>query len=189
MARRIAVYGGSFNPFANHHGGIIRWIVEKAGYPTVVVVPAASHALKPELPEFGHRYNMAMLGVNHLQRSQASDLLQGAEVWVSQVELNLLARNPGPVRTYEVLVELRKQFGEDAEINFAIGPDIPDELDKWHNVDKIEEEFGFLHVPIQAMRATKLREMIGQGLISWYRHVSLPVRRYIEQHGLYKEAA
>ena len=44
--RRIAVYGGSFNPFGKHHQDIVRWLIEEGGFNTVLVVPSAAHALK-----------------------------------------------------------------------------------------------------------------------------------------------
>jgi len=186
MARRTAVYGGSFNPFANHHMDIVRWLIEEAGYTTVVVVPAASHALKPDLPDFEHRLNMTQLGLAHLRHNNIPSLPFQSQAWVSKIEQDMLATQPGPIRTYELLEELRKKFNDDAEIKFAIGPDIPGEFHKWENVDKIKEEFGFVHLPIQSMRATQLREMIASGITSWHHHVPLPVRRYIERHKLYQ---
>jgi nicotinic acid mononucleotide adenylyltransferase len=189
MARRIAVYGGSFNPFGNHHMDIIRWLAEEEGFRTILVVPAAAHALKDGLLEFMHRYNMAKLGVNHLRYTGMPSLPQHTDARVSMVEMDMLTRQAAPIRTYELLKELAQGYGPDDEIKFAIGPDIPDEMHKWHNVDKIEEEFGFIHLPIQSMRATKLRQMIEEGVTAWHGHVPLPVRRYIERHGLYQKAA
>lgn len=186
--RRIAVYGGSFNPFGVHHQDIIRWLVEEAGFMDVIVVPAAAHALKDDLPEFLHRYNMAKLGVNDLRFGRPS-LPQNAQVRVSMIEMDMLTRQPAPVRTYELLTELRKGYGPQDEIKFAIGPDIPGEIHKWENVDKIEEEFGFVHLPIQSMRATALRGMIDEGLNAWERLIPHPVRKYIKMHGLYTKAA
>lgn len=186
--RRIAVYGGSFNPFGVHHQDIVRWLVEDAGFMDVIVVVAAAHAIKNDLPEFLHRYNMAKLGVNDLRFGRPS-LPQNSQVRVSMVEMDMLTRQPAPVRTYELLKELRKGYGPKDEIKFAIGPDIPSEMDKWANVSEIEEEFGFIHLPIQSMRATKLREMIGEGVSAWERHLPHPVRKYVKMHGLYTKAA
>jgi len=186
--RRIAVYGGSFNPFGVHHQDIVRWLVEQGGFMDVIVVPAAAHALKEGLPEFLHRYNMAKLGITELQYGRPS-LPQAAQVRVSMLEMDMLTRQPAPVRTYELLKELRKGYGSKDEIKFAIGPDIPDEMHKWANVSEIEAEFGFVHLPIQSMRATSLREMIGEGVNAWERHVPHPVRKYIKMHGLYQKAA
>lgn len=186
MARRIAVYGGSFNPFANHHIDIVRWLIEESKFSTVVVVPAAAHALKGDLLEFMHRYNMAKLGINHLRLNGRPSLPFKSTVYVSAIEMEMLQNHPPPIRTYELLQTLSRGFDPKDEIKFAIGPDIPDEMHKWENVDKIKEEFGFVHLPIQSMRATQLREMIASGITSWHRHVPLPVRRYIERHKLYQ---
>lgn len=185
--RRIAVYGGSFSPFCKHHQEIIRWLVEEGGFPYVIVVPAAAHALKEGLPQYMHRYNMTKLGVNDLLHNGMPTLPFGSTVVVSPVEMDMLREQPGPIRTYELLQRIRKGHPE-AEIKFAIGPDIPGELDQWANVDKIEAEFGFVELPIQSMRATKLRQMIAEGLRAWRQHVPRMVARYIEMHDLYHVA-
>jgi nicotinic acid mononucleotide adenylyltransferase len=185
MDKKVAVYGGSFNPFGYHHQDIVRWLVEEAGYSKVLVVPAAAHALKSDLPPYMHRYNMAFLGVQELLADGRPSLPFGSMVVVSQIEMDMMRTQPPPVRTYNLLRQIREGYPRH-EIKFAIGPDIPDELGQWAHVDKIEEEFGFIHLPIQSMRATKLREMIRDGVESWRRHVPNTVRRYIEMHGLYR---
>lgn len=187
MNKRIAVYGGSFNPFGRHHQDIVRWIVEEAGYRRVIVVPSVAHALKDGLLPFVHRYNMTRLGVDELAHHGMPSLPQDATVTTSQIEVEMLRRQPSPVRTYELLRALREGY-PDTEIKFAIGPDIPGEMSRWAHVEEIEEEFGFLHIPIQSMRATKLRQMIGEGVVAWRRHVPSPVARYIDMHGLYRPA-
>jgi nicotinic acid mononucleotide adenylyltransferase len=190
--RRVAVFGGSFNPFAKHHQDIVRHLVEHEGFSTVIVVPAAAHALKDDLIDYMHRFNMTKLGVDDLRYNGMPSLPHGSDVRVSMVEMDMLRRQPGPVRTYELLKEIRKGFlerDEDLEIRFAIGPDIPDEMDRWAHVDEIREEFGFVNVPVQSMRSTKLRQMIREGVEAWERHVPILVRKYIKMHGLYREAA
>ena len=187
-SKRIAVYGGSFNPFGGHHQDIVRWLAEEGGYDIVIVVPSAAHALKSNLPDFVHRYNITKLGVNDLIFNGRPSLPQTVQVNVSMIEMNMLLQQPAPVRTYELLKEFRKAYNSNDVIHFAIGPDIPGEMDRWANVPEIKEEFGFVHLPIQSMRATKLREMIAMGVTSWHRHVPLMVRRYIEMHGLYHVA-
>jgi len=188
MGRRIAVYGGSFNPFCDHHADIVRWLVTEGDFNVVIVVPSAAHALKDDLPEYLHRYNMAKLGVNHLRYNGVPSLPFESTVMVSQIEMHMLTKQPAPIRTYELLQELAQGYSKEDEIKFAIGPDIPDELHKWARVEDIERDFGFAHLPVQSMRATKLRQMIHDGVDAWKHHVPLPVRRYIEMHGLYRES-
>lgn len=179
-----AIYGGSFNPFGNHHRDTVRWLLTEGGFDKVVVVPAAAHALKEELPDFMHRYNMATLGVEHLLQNE---LPPSANVCVSQVEMDMLRRQAPPVRTYHLLQELRRLDGGYADMRFAVGPDIPEELDKWAHVEDIEREFGFVEVPDQAMRSTQIREMIAEGSSRWRDLVPTPVRDYIERHELYQK--
>jgi len=188
--RRVAVLGGSFNPFAKHHQEIIRYLVEREGFKTVIVVTAAAHALKDDLIDYMHRFNMTKLGVDDLRFNGMPSLPQDADVRPSMIEMEMLRKQAGPIRTYELLKTLRKGFLErdqDLEIKFAIGPDIPDELDRWANVEEIKSEFGFVEVPVQSMRSTKLRQMIHDGVDAWEQHVPILVRRYIKMHGLYRQ--
>ena len=186
MSRKVAVYGGSFNPFGIHHQDIIRFLIEEGGFGTVLVVPAAAHALKGDLLEYMHRYNMTKLGVNDLRHNGMPSLPFESNAQVSQIEMDMLREQAGPIRTYDLLKRIKKDMmDQDTEIKFAIGPDIPGELDQWANVDKIKAEFGFVEIPIQSMRATKLREMMAQGISSWKRHIPSTVARYIEKQRLY----
>lgn len=184
---KTAVFGGSFNPLGVNHQSIVRWLLEEGGFTEVVVVPAVAHAFKSDLIDYVHRCNMAELGVNDLRYGIPS-LPKNTEVHVSKVEAELLKRQAGPIRTYEVLRELQK-YGLREGMKFAIGPDVVEELDKWEKVEQIKAEFGFVKIPVHAMRATKLREMIHDDVKAWKNHVSPSVRGYIERHGLYKEKA
>lgn len=181
MARRIAVYGGSFSPFGGHHQQVVQWLVREGGYDHVMVVPAIAHALKGSMPRYEHRYNMCRLAVQDLVRTGR---LPEAAVSASTIEMDLLLEQAAPVRTYELLAEVRRRSPE-AGIQFAIGPDILAELDRWARVPDIRRDFGFAHAPGQSMRATQIREMIAAGDEGWVKHVPESVRRYIEMHGLY----
>jgi len=196
MQRRIAVYGGSFNPFGKHHQDICRWLIEEAGFTTVMVVPAAAHALKGDLPDFLHRFNMAKLGVNDLCWNGTPTLPYTSSVQVLTTEQDMLRSKAPPIYTLDLLREIKKGHGtpfskdeDPAEIKFAIGPDIRAEFPKWKGVDEIEKEFGFVDVPVFSMRATDLRNMIADGTSLWKRHVPHAVVQYIERNGLYKKAA
>lgn len=193
--RKIAVYGGSFNPFGCHHQDIIRWLIEEAGFSTVLVVPAAAHALKSDLPEYVHRYNMSHLGSTDLNFAMPS-LPHGSTVKAIDTEGRMLQRHKPPIYTYDLLKAIKEQFGQTfsssapvPEFKFAIGPDVRDEFDKWKGVEDIERDFGFVDVPVFSMRATNLREMIGAGNNLWKRHVPRPVAAYIERNGLYQNKA
>jgi len=191
--RKIAVYGGSFNPFGKHHQDIIRWLIEEAGFSTVLVVPAAAHALKDDLPEYIHRYNMAHLGAVDLNFARPS-LPFGSDVKATNIEGTMLQKHKPPIYTYDLLKEITEWYGqvfdksqEAPEFKFAIGPDVRDEFDKWKGIEDIEREFGFVDVPVFSMRATNLREMIASGSDLWKRHVPLAVAGYIQRHGLYQK--
>ena len=128
-----AVYGGSFNPFGNHHQEVIRSLVA-CGY-QVIVVPAVAHALKPNLLSYHHRYNMAKISVEDLLTQMVSNgWSKDVKVKLSNAEVDLLRKQKPPIRTYELLQEIRQNIGPQHTLKFAIGPDIHDEIHKWKNV-------------------------------------------------------
>lgn len=190
---RIAVYGGSFNPFGCHHQAVIRWLVTEGDFTVVLVIPSVDHALKHDLIPFHHRYNMAVLGVRDLE-SQVSSLPPHATVSVLMVEMEMLQRQVGPIYTYDLLCEIRSgldhALGNVDEIQFAIGPDIRAEFPKWKHVAEIDREFGFVDIPAdlstQGVRATHIREMVSRQSEAWQSCVPHQVAWYIHAHSLYQ---
>lgn len=183
---RLAVLGGSFDPVACHHLDIVRWLVESASFDTVMVVPSAAHALKGDLSPYVHRLNMARLAVRDL-RFAAPSLPRKTTVVASDIEMRMLAEQASPIHTIDLLRRLRHgpMGSRAAQIRFAIGPDIRDELHLWHDVEAIEREFGFVDVPVLSLRSTHIRSMIRAGTEAWKRHVPRSVGHYIELQRLY----
>lgn len=168
----ILVYGGSFNPFGRHHQKIVSDLVGK-GY-RVIVVPSAAHALKPNLIDFVHRYNMTKLA-----------LPPGAEI--SAIEMEMLETHTAPIYTYPMLLEMRKKVGSENHIRFVIGPDVADELHKWTFVDETQKEFGFylLEDDKNQVRSTQLRAWIKDKNPIWESYVPPEVVEYIKRQRLY----
>lgn len=186
MTRRVAVYGGSFNPFGNNHLDVLRYVAESGEFNGIVVVPSAAHALKANPFPFEHRYNMALLG------NQAAEYAKPSfpeRVWysVSMAELHMLRDQRGPIYTIDLLRYLKKTTvgTTPSELKFVVGPDIIEELDRWKYVDEIRNEFGFFEVPGMGVHASQVRNMMASGVATWTNHVPSLVARYIRKHGLY----
>jgi nicotinic acid mononucleotide adenylyltransferase len=174
----IAVYGGTFSPFGSHHLQAISQVAESQLFSKVVVVPAIAHALKSTEVPWEHRYHMAVLGTNDIR------FPHGVRVTVSDAEFRMLREQPTPIYTIDVLRHFQR-MNDKADYRFVIGPDIPGELDRWHQAERIQEDFGFFELPELGIHATDIRTMIAQGDSAWEGHVPPPVARYIKMHGLY----
>ena len=187
MTRRIAVYGGSFNPFGNNHLDVIRYLAESGEFSQIILVPSVAHALKADQFPYEHRFNMTELGVTARYHAVPS-FPEKVTIGVSLAEMQMLKRQPGPIYTYHLLQYLQKehaQFDGEVGYRFVIGPDILDEIDQWKYVDEIRKDFGFFEVPEMGLHMSQVRDMIGNGVSTWKQHVPHVVANYIKMHGLY----
>ncbi len=145
-AKRLAVYGGSFDP--PHRGHL--WVAERAreafDLDHVVFVPARRPPHKPER-------NLAPDG----DRLALLALLFGDRPWVSAWPGEL--RRAGPSFSYDTLRIFRDALAEDTELFMILGSDNLPGLSKWHRAEELLE----LAQPIVILRsATSLaREHLG----------------------------
>lgn len=183
MTARVAVYGGSFSPFGNHHRDVVHHVAECGEFDEVLVVPTVAHPLKKQQFPYEHRLNMAELAVR--------DEEWEVPVGVSDVERIMLRDNfTAPLFTITVLRALKRysiQYNEheSAKYRFIIGPDIREELGQWKNVEDIRREFGFFEAPDMGVHSTEIRQIMADGFPGWKDHVPTLVAGYIETHGLY----
>lgn len=123
-AKRLAVYGGSFDP--PHRGHL--WVAEQAreafGLDHVVFVPARipPHKLERSLAPDGDR--LALLA-----------LLFGDRAWVSAWPGEL--RRPGPSYSVDTLQTFRAALAEDTELFMILGSDNLPGLPKWHRAEEL----------------------------------------------------
>lgn len=178
---KVAVYGGSFNPFGKNHEAAVAWLVEQ--YDQVWVVPAVAHSDKPYLPSYHHRLRMTERGCRRF----------GAKVIVSTIEADMLSAYPNPILTYDVLREIEARLrgpgtpcsleGDDFIecIHFAVGEDVRDSMDTWDRIELTRTEFGVVIVPTQPAHATEVRTMIASGDENWVELVPPAVVEYIRK--------
>lgn len=175
MTLRIAVYGGSFDPFTNGHLAVVQFLADSGEFDGIELVPAASHALKPELTAFEHRLAMASLGT--------ADRALPLPVTISSIEGPLLRQFGPPVRTWELLQATKLLYPPETSLRFVIGPDLRKEFPRWQRVEDIEKTFGFFDVPaVSSIRATAVRRMMREGNDTWKQSLPPSVVAYIEKN-------
>lgn len=123
MSRRVAVYGGSFNP--PHMGHVLAVAYTLAAQPVdeVLVVPCFQHPFSKELAPFEERLALCELAVGWLPNAR-----------VSRVEEEL----GGESRTLRTLEHLHAQH-PDWEMRLLVGADILADTPKWHRFDRVIE--------------------------------------------------
>ena len=134
MPKRIALFGGTFDPI--HHGHLIaaRSVAEFFHFEKVTLIPAAVSPHKlvgrggrtgagpRDLTAGEHRLEMVRLAV------EGEGLFE-----VSDVEL----RRPQPSYTFDTLMAYRQEHGLEVELCWVIGADMLEDLPAWHRADEV----------------------------------------------------
>lgn len=117
--KRIAIYGGTFDPVHTGHTEIARQVTQLFEIDEFLFVPArvAPHKLDREVSPALHRYAMLALATRTEPR-----------LHVSTVELD----GPGRQYTVDTLSYFRTQFGASTDLFFVMGADSWNEITTWH---------------------------------------------------------
>jgi nicotinate-nucleotide adenylyltransferase len=191
MTRRIALYGGSFNPPHVAHQMAVLYVMETQPVDQVWIVPTYVHPFADKvLATFEHRVAMCKLMAEPL----------GERVLVSKLEEEL-AQRPGfrVSRTLD-LVDYLVDAG--LEVRLVVGSDIMTESSKWHRWHDIVAKAppiilgrpGYdapvgghvTGVQLPAISSTQIRRMHATGDRQVTNLVPRTVYDYIVQHRLYQ---
>jgi nicotinate-nucleotide adenylyltransferase len=121
---RLGIFGGTFDPIHRGHLSMARSAVERFRLDRLLLVPAPQPPHKPdrEITAWRHRYAMAVLASQDLDRVEVSDV-EGSR--------------PGPSFTVETLEHFRHQVGPQAGLFFLMGSDSLAELPLWKDHTRI----------------------------------------------------
>ena len=128
--KKIAIYGGTFDPIHHAHLILARQAIETLGLDRVILVPAAISPLKKAAPVASGEIRLAML--------QAA--VKGEpEFEVNECEL----LRPPPSYTIDTVEDIRQREG-DAAIYCLIGEDNVEQLSRWHRFAELEKMVRFV---------------------------------------------
>ncbi|WP_063796601.1 nicotinate (nicotinamide) nucleotide adenylyltransferase [Chondromyces crocatus] len=122
-ARRVAIFGGSFNPPHVSHVLAVTYALSVAPVDAVVVVPVFQHPFAKELVPYEDRLEMCRLALG----------------WIPSVEVSTVERELGgeslTLRTLEHLAAVHPGWS----MRLLVGADVLPDLPKWHRFDRIAE--------------------------------------------------
>lgn len=186
--RKIAIYGGTFDPVHNAHLILAREAREQLGLEKVIFVPAAISPFR-DAP--------AASGEKRLEMLRAA--IEGEEACaIDDCELR---RSP-PSYTIDTVVEIKKREAE-AEIFCLIGDDNVPELERWHRFPELQKMVRFVVLERTGraakhsyemirrridISATEIRKRVASGQSIRYL-VPEAVETIIRQGNLYREQA
>lgn len=158
--RRVAIYGGSFNPPHVGHVLAVSYALVALPIDEVVVVPCYQHPFSKELASFESRRVMCEIAMGWMPF-----------VHVSDVE----ARLGGESRTLRTLEHLAGEH-PDWSMRLLVGADILNDAPKWHAFDRVVSLAPLLvlgRAGVSATQApepllpevssTQVRRLIGEG--------------------------
>jgi nicotinate-nucleotide adenylyltransferase len=162
--KKIAIYGGTFDPVHHAHLILAREAIETLGFEKVILVPAAISPLKKAVPVASGDVRLAML---------RAAIKSQPEFEVDQCEL---LRQP-PSYTIDTVEEIRRREC-DAVLYCLIGEDNVEQLPHWHRFNELEKLVRFVVLDRTGKQPTHSYQLV-------HRRIDISateIRRRVAQH-------
>ena len=199
--KKIALYGGTFDPIHLGHIAVAISLIEQKGLDHIFFIPARQSPFKKEMPQASaeHRYAMVEVALRGVPHCSA---------------LPLEIHREGPSFTIDTVKELRSQKLQREDALFLIiGEDQLEHFHEWKSVDELVLlaqplvikrsgshpgvewkkspllarviEKGMCDTPLFDISSTQIRDRLKKKLFCGHL-LSPSVLQYIEQHQLYE---
>ncbi len=174
-AKRIAIFGGSFDPPHRGHIAICNYLFNQNHVDEIIIIPCYLHPFGKKLISFEHRFKMCQLGFGKL-------LLP---IIISDIEKQL-GNTSHTVRT---LRHLKKQYTSH-RLFLIRGLDVRHEEEQWQDMDQIKSMVDIIDIhrgensTIPNISSSQIRENI-HAQKSFAPSVEKEVAVYITLKGLY----
>jgi len=197
-AKRIALYGGTFDPIHSGHLEVARRVSELFEIEQVIFIPAqlAPHKTGRPVTAAIHRYAMLALA------TQAD-----ARLLISTFELD----SPDRRYTVDTVAEFQRRLGEGTELFFIMGADSWSEIKTWREWERLlgmtnhivvtrpgyevppapaqlQDRIFFTDAVMKDISATNIRRLASEGRYDELEQmVPGPVANYIKKYGIYRD--
>ena len=164
LKKKIAIYGGTFDPVHHAHLILAREAIETLGLDKVILVPAAISPLKKSAPVASGEVRLEML--------QAA--IKGEPEFEAN-ECELL--RPPPSYTIDTVEEIRRREC-DASVYCLIGEDNVEQLPQWHRFAELQKIVRFVVLDRSGKQPSHSYQLINRRIdIS-----ATEIRRRVAQH-------
>lgn len=160
---KIGVMGGTFDPIHLGHLATAEAVREIFTLDEILFIPAARppHKLSKNVTDERHRLAMTILATRSNKFFKVSDM----EI-----------KRQGLSYTLDTMNELRKIFGDTAELFFIIGADSLADLSKWHEAEKLVEKCHFIATTRQGVDIdfSAVKNFFGSAALEHIHRVTTP---------------
>ena len=127
MKRKIALFGGTFDPIHKGHTAVAESAREYVQAEAVLFIPAHRSPHKRISPQAGiaDRVEMIRLAIR-----------ENEHFHLNECELS----RPEPSYTLETVNELKSHYGRDVEMYWLLGADSVNDLPKWYGINELIDE-------------------------------------------------
>jgi nicotinate-nucleotide adenylyltransferase len=133
-ARRVVVFGGSFDPVHRWHAAVAGAAKRRVGVAGkgawVVFVPAARSPHKEDGPRAGDEDRVEML-------RRATGRMKRAVVWTDEMDRAAAANGEVPSYTVDTLRRLRRGLSKDAKVWLLMGADQAEKFHLWREYREV----------------------------------------------------
>jgi len=197
--KRIALYGGTFDPVHLGHLEVARKVSELFEIDEVVFIPAqlAPHKVGRPVTEPIHRYAMLALSTQ-----------DDPHLLISTFELDA----PDRRYTVDTIAHFQRAFGEATELFFIMGADSWSEISSWREWERLlkmtshivvtrpgyevppappelKEQILFTDAVMKDISATEIRRLANEGRYDELEQmVPGAVANYIRKYGIYRDS-
>ncbi len=121
IKRKIALFGGTFDPIHLGHTAVAEDAARNIGAEKIIFIPAKRSPLKGFLPKANdtHRLKMISLAISEKKNFESSDC-----------EL----KKPAPSYTLDTVRQFKNEFSDGVLIHWLIGADSIADLTYWHKI-------------------------------------------------------
>lgn len=165
---RIGMLGGTFDPVHYAHLRVAEEAVERLSLDRLLMVLSATppHKAVGEVTSFDLRWEMLCAACRGNPRFEPCDMER---------------ERTGPSYTVDTLREIRKRFGEEAEVHLIVGLDCAVEFTTWRDFEKILAENHLIVFGRAGEEVERIPEAVRRGmtLLDWegMGHSSTSIRR------------
>jgi len=180
MAKKIALFGGSFNPPHWAHRQVLELLRGLPQFDEVWMVPTFDHPFEKNLAPFEDRVAMCRLTIAGL----------GPKVSLCGVEGEM---QKSPSYTFDTIREFKKRFPE-KHFSLVLGSDCKKDLVRWKEIDRLKQEAEFFFIPrpgieespFMDISSSEIRGLVRSGK-KFTKYLAPEVAAFIEEKGLYRK--